>query len=189
MIVGWEGGESIFLQVILQTEDEKMKRIVLLGLLVGGLALFLSGCSMFNQGPEIQNWQPDVSPDGESIIFSSKSDGNFQLFVMDRDTGEKTQITDNDNDDWGADWGPAGERIVFVSQRNDNTDIYTVNPDGSDERRLTEDSGQDVNPRWNGTSEVIFNSDRTDAWEIYVFSLESNELNQVTSSSDGESNG
>jgi len=53
-------------------------------------------------------------------------------------------------------------------------------------RRLTENSAQDVNPRWNGTSEIIFNSDRTDAWEIYTYSLESNELKQLTSSSSKE---
>lgn len=163
-----------------------MKRIILLVLLIGGLALFLSGCSMFNQGPEIQKWQPDTSPDGESIVFSSKVDGNFQLFWMDRETGDRTQITDNDYDDWGADWGPEGDRIAFVSQRDDNTDIYTVDVDGSNEKRLTEDSGQDVNPRWNGTSEVVFNSDRTDAWEIYVFSIPDDELEQITTSSSEE---
>ncbi|MFW6190961.1 MAG: TolB family protein, partial [Candidatus Bipolaricaulota bacterium] len=152
------------------------KRFILLALLIGGLALFLSGCSMFDQGPEIQKWQPDTSPDGESIVFSSKVGGNFQLFWMDRESGERTQITDNEYDDWGPDWGPEGERIVFVSQRNDNTDIYSVDVDGDNEKRLTEDSGQDVNPRWNGTTEVVFNSDRTDSWEIYVISIADGEI-------------
>lgn len=163
-----------------------MKRLALLGLLIGGLVFALSGCSMFNQGPEIQNWQPSVAPDSEMVVFSSKEGGDFELFLMDPGSGEKTQITDNEHDDWGPDWGPEGERLTFVSKRDDNTDIYVINVDGGNETRLTKNKSQDVNPRWTSGSEVIFNSDRTGAWEIFTVKLPGNELTQVTSSSTDE---
>lgn len=163
-----------------------MKRIVLLGLLIGGLVFSLSGCSMFNQGPEIQNWQPSVSPSSDEIVFSSKEGDDFELFLMDPDSGEKTRITDNDHDDWGPAWGPEGEKLTFVSQRDDNTDIYLIDVDGGNEARLTTNESQDVNPRWAGDSEIIFNSDRTGSWEIFTVDLSGEEINQLTSSSTEE---
>ena len=161
-----------------------MKRFILLGALIVGLIFSLSGCSMFNQGPEIQNWQPTVSPTSDRVVFSSKVDGNFELFSLDPESGEKTQITDNDYDDWGPDWGPEGKRLAFVSQRDDNTDIYVLNVESGEETRLTENKSQDVNPRWDGKSTVIFNSDRTDAWEIFTVSLPENELSQITTTTE-----
>ena len=163
-----------------------MKRLALLGVLIGGLVFALSGCSMFNQGPDIQNWQPSVAPDSDMVVFSSKEGDDFELFLMDPDSGEKTQITDNEHDDWGPDWGPEGERLAFVSKRDDNTDIYVINVDGGNETRLTKNESQDVNPRWTSETEVIFNSDRTGTWEIFTVKLPGNELSQLTSSADDE---
>ena len=163
-----------------------MKRLILLGLLIGGLVFSLSGCSLFNQGPEIQNWQPSVSPDSDKIVFSSKEGDDFELFLMDPDSGDRTRITDNKHDDWGPDWGPEGERLAFVSKRDDNTDIYVIDVDGGNETRLTQDKSQDVNPRWIGPSEVIFNSYRTGSWEIFTVKLPGNDLTQLTSSSTEE---
>lgn len=162
-----------------------MKRIVLLLLLVGGLAVFLSGCSLFNQGPEVQNWQPNVNPETGKIIFSNKVDGNFELFLMDPDTGEKTQLTNTDYTDWGPDWGPEGKRVVFVSQRDDNTDLYVLNIGSGEEMRLTTNEKQDVNPKWSGDNKIVFNSDRTGAWEIYEVTVDGGSVSQVTFSSKG----
>ncbi len=161
-----------------------MRRIVLLGLLIGVLVFSLSGCSLFNQGPEIQNWLPSVSPNSDKIVFSSKEGGDFELFLMDPASGDRTRVTDNKHDDWGPDW--KGERLVFISQRDDNTDIYLIDVDGGNETRLTTDESQDVNPRWAGDSEIIFNSDRTGSWEIFTVKLPGNELTQLTSSSTEE---
>lgn len=163
-----------------------MKRVLFLGLLIGGLIFSLTGCSLLNQGPDIQNWQPSVKPGGEEIVFSSKDGDDFELYVMNPETGEKTKITDNEHDDWGPDWGPEGEKLVFVSQRNDNTDIYTIDANGGSEERLTNDDSQDVNPRWKNSSSVIFNSDRTGSWQIYTISLPGKDLTQMTSSNKEE---
>ncbi len=161
-----------------------MKRIFLLSLLLVGLVVSLSGCSLFNQGPEIQNWQPGVDPATGEVIFADKDGKDFELFVLDRETGEKTQITNNESDDWGPDWGPNGEQVVFVSQRDDNTDIYVLDPKSGDETRLTTDEGQDVNPKWSEDDKVIFNSDRTGSWEIFEVSADGGGLKQVTFSSE-----
>jgi len=161
-----------------------MKRVFLLVLLISGLTLFLSGCSLFNSGPNPANWQPDVSPDGESIVFASKEGDNYQIYVMDQETGDRTQLTNNEFVDSGPRWGPEGERIVFTSQRDDNVDVYMMNADGTDVTRLTQDSSQDINPTWNGAGKVLFNSDRTGKWEIFSISLDTNQINQVTETSE-----
>ncbi len=162
----------------------EMKKTSLLILLLAGLVISLSGCSFFNRGPDIQNWQPGSSPEGDKIVFSSKVGKKFELFTLDPDTGGKTQLTNNDFDDWGPDWGPKGERIVFVSRRDDNTDIYMIDVDTGDELRLTTDSNQDVNPKWSSADSVVFNSDRTGSWEIFEISVESNKVTQLTFASE-----
>lgn len=44
---------------------------------------------------EVQDVNPTWSPDGRKIAWSSGSDGNWNLFVMNADGSDRKQITDN----------------------------------------------------------------------------------------------
>lgn len=151
------------------------------------LAFGLTGCSLFNSGPEINKWQPRVSPQGDEMLFSKKDDEGFEIFRSDLAGNNVIQITDNDYNNWSAAWGPDSERIAFVSSRDDNTDIYSINLDGTEERRLTKDSGQDVNPSWGEGGQVVFNSDRSGKWEIYKLEVSTGTVSQVTRSTESKS--
>lgn len=151
--------------------------IVLIGFILFGL----SGCSLFNRGPKIQNWQPTTSPDGKKIIFADKHEKDFELYRMDLPQGNQSQLTSNDSDDWAPSWSPNGDYVAFVSNRDDNADIYVMTVQGKNERRLTSDSGQDVNPEWLTSERIIFNSDRSGKWHIYTINLDGSGLTQVTS--------
>ena len=66
-----------------------------------------------------------------------------EIYVMDADGSEQTQLTDNDAYDEFLSWSPDGEKIAFSSDRDVDDEsefnaIYVMNADdGSDVTRLT----------------------------------------------------
>ena len=82
------------------------------------------------------------------IAFTSKRDGDNEIYVMNADGSGVLQLTDNDSSDQGAAWSPDGRRIAFESHREGDWDIYVMNEDGSEQTRLSDDVGSDGDPVW-----------------------------------------
>ena len=68
---------------------------------------------MTNGGAKDTN--PQWSPDGKSILFSSSRNEKPQLFVMPIDGGEAKQITDLKQGVGGFAWSPNGSKIAFTA--------------------------------------------------------------------------
>lgn len=67
-----------------------------------------------------------VSPDGRKIAYISDITGNTDLWVMDIDTKEKTQVTDTKNSDEGTPcWSPDGKAIIFHAL-SDTSNFYNI---------------------------------------------------------------
>ncbi len=116
---------------------------------------------------------PTWSPDGERIVFQSRSDGDHELFIINVDGSGLTKLTDNDYADIFPAWSPDGRFIAFSSnrpktefgkelseaaRRNFRTifatgpvdmDIYIMSPDGGDTYNWTQTSSLwDSGPSW-----------------------------------------
>ena len=73
---------------------------------------------------------PDISPDGKSIAFTSNQTGNNEIFVQDR-SGVRNLTNNAANDEW-ARWSPNGKQIVFGSNRDAGVfEIYVMKADGT----------------------------------------------------------
>jgi TolB protein len=81
---------------------------------------------------------PAWSPDGARLVFNSQRSGGSDIWTVDRDGQNLTQLTDDPSLDNAPDWSPDGTRIAFNSERTGESDIYLVDPDGSDLVRLTD---------------------------------------------------
>ena len=94
------------------------------------------------------------------MVFSSNSDGDYDIYSLDPDTAI-VQLTGKDNIDSYIDKQPAlssdGSKIAFVSNRSGNYAIHTMNSDGSSISgplaSLPGDS--DGHPSWNNTGTMI----------------------------------
>ncbi|MFT3891013.1 MAG: hypothetical protein QM730_05215 [Anaerolineales bacterium] len=76
----------------------------------------------------------------QKIAFVSARDGNAEVYVMNSDGSEQTNLTNNSAEDWFPTWSPDGEQLAFSSDRDGNPAIYIMNIDGSNLIRLTETS-------------------------------------------------
>ena len=153
--------------------------------------------------------QPDVSPDGKTIVCSihlnashaQGTDPGWEIALIDLETGEVTQLTDNDYLDYGAHWNHDGSKIVYVSDSAHRTvsdmdqvlpqyDIYTMNPDGTGVTQLTHAEPGDVNadPSFSNTSPsrilYIHSSGLSGSFDVYWMNSDGSENTLMLAHSD-----
>jgi Tol biopolymer transport system component len=106
---------------------------------------------------------PAWSPDGTRIVFEGAMGSNYEIFVLDLESAEATQLTSAPGDDSWPVWSPDGTMIAFSSERDDcrlapptqecwddgepdddHRDIWLMGMDGSNLRRVTPEAGQFV---------------------------------------------
>jgi hypothetical protein len=134
--------------------------------------------------PLTQPQTPALKANGK-IAFVSDRDGNDEIYVMDADGGNPTQLTNNPAGDGDVEpnWSPDGTRIVFTSHRHgdDNTEIYVMNADGSNQTRLTNNTVHDFEPAWSpdGTK-IVFVRRALDVNEIFVMNADGSGQTKIT---------
>ena len=110
---------------------------------------------------------PAWSPDGGKIAYTGPG---MQVWVMDADGGNQTQLTqwgDNDN----PAWSPDGVRIAFVTaKRHGGPEIYAMDSDGDNQVRITHDLRPKDNPSWSPDGRWIAYDESLQVWpsQIYV---------------------
>src|SRR5262245_49125199 len=83
------------------------------------------------QTPHSVSYLPLVNGPPYRIAFTSKRDGNNEIYVMNADGSGQTNLTNNPASDAGPAWSPDGRQIAFGSFRDGNGEIYVMNADGS----------------------------------------------------------
>ncbi|MDE0502868.1 MAG: hypothetical protein OXI86_02220, partial [Candidatus Poribacteria bacterium] len=91
---------------------------------------------------------PAWSPDGVKIAMTYGTGNDIDIYVMDTDGGNLTQLT-NLGWNYHPTWSPDGKRIAYVtSRRHGGPEIYAMDRDGTNEVRLTGDLLVKYRPSW-----------------------------------------
>jgi Tol biopolymer transport system component len=123
------------------------------------------------------DYQPDWSPDGKNVIYTSYQNNAMELWLVDVSSGKTTQLTTGGAVNLEPRWSPDGKRIAFVStQYNGRFHIFRADFTGGkleNVMRLTGETKSDlpryyysaydteINPTWTRDGkEILFVSNR-----------------------------
>jgi TolB protein len=79
---------------------------------------------------------PAISPNGKQIVFMSRRDGNWNIYVVNNDGTGLKQLTDDPAEDGLPTWSPDGKVIAFVSNRGGPWAVWAMTPGGNGKRQL-----------------------------------------------------
>jgi tol-pal system beta propeller repeat protein TolB len=111
------------------------------------------GLRSLTSGPASET-QPEWSPDGRRIAFTTDRDGNDEVYAMNADGSDPVDLSQSPGRDFEPTWSPDGKRIAYTSDRNGKPDIYVVEADGSRTTRLTISEGSST-PTWASTGTQV----------------------------------
>ncbi|MFQ6041507.1 MAG: DPP IV N-terminal domain-containing protein [Candidatus Poribacteria bacterium] len=92
--------------------------------------------------------EPNWSPDGKKIAFSTNRDGNWEIYVMDTKGENLVNLTNDPAKDQSSCWSPDGKKIAFSTNRDGNWEIYVMDADGANPVNLTNNPAKDLQPVW-----------------------------------------
>lgn len=120
------------------------------------------------------NGGPFFSPDGTKIIFRADRQvpHYLQVYMMDADGGNLTQLTNDGAINWAPFWHPTGKAIVYTTSLHGhhNYQVYFLNIETKKQYRVTYSSTFDGLPTFNqqGTK-LLWTSKRGDDKTSQVF--------------------
>jgi Tol biopolymer transport system component len=130
---------------------------------------------------------PDFSPDGEKIAFTSGRAGSFGIWVCNSDGTNPRVLFDGGPYVTGSPrWSPDGRWIAFDSRSNDpakagNPSIWIVAAEGGSLRRLTPEGAGAVAPSWSRDGRwIYFASSRGGNLNVWKMSAEGGPASRVT---------
>jgi outer membrane protein assembly factor BamB len=126
---------------------------------------------------------PAWSPNGTKIAYASDVTGMYQIWVMNADGTNQTQVTHDDANDTTPAWSPDGMKIAYTSDQSGNGDVWKIDRDGSNATQLTTDPAFDGFPDWSpdGTR-IAFQSARSGNSDIWTVRPSGGGLQRVTKS-------
>jgi serine/threonine protein kinase/WD40 repeat protein len=113
--------------------------------------------------------EPQFSPDGKRIVFTSTRTGNRAVWRADRDGSNQVQLASPEDVRVGSPrWSPDGQWIVFDGYAKGNSDLYLVSSEGGAARRITTDTFDEVRPSYSRDGKwIYFCSQRSGREEIW----------------------
>jgi len=147
-----------------------------------------------NQSIEISGWainkneilegKPrnlDVEYSTRKIVFVSNTNGNEDIFSMNLDGSELTQLTDYSGKDAYPAVSPDGKKIAYTSDINGTWQLMVMNWDGTEKMQLTRNPWRSGYPAWSFDGRFIFFEVYQDGdWEIYRINSDGSDMRRLT---------
>ena len=105
---------------------------------------------------------PSFSPDGTKIVYhSTDGGGDGDVWVMDIDGSNRTQLTFDKDGGMTPSYSPDGKTIVYERWEGDGEgDLWVMNSDGSNQKKLCDDSWYPDSPSFMPDGKILFEAAR-----------------------------
>lgn len=125
-----------------------------------------------------------TSPDGRyQVVVSSEQISNSQLWIIDRTTGTRRQLTDFNAIAYDPVWSPVDNRIAFISPEPGNDELFVINMDGNGLTRLTQNEWEwDKYPSWSpdGRQIVFWSNRETRRQQIWIMNADGSNVRNLS---------
>jgi Tol biopolymer transport system component len=129
-----------------------------------------------------RNSNPAFSPDGTRVAYHITRVGTpSDIYLMDADGGNRTQLTTNPQTDERPTWFPDGEQLAFLSRRAGTVEMWALSLKSGRERKLFA-LAQDITfPQLSPDGkQIVFNSKKSGTTNLWVVPIEGGEPKQLT---------
>ena len=126
---------------------------------------------------------PVWSPNGKQIAFHADIDKGGQIFIMDQDGANLTQLTRLPGYNVEPTRSPDGNEIIFNSVPTEGkTKMLLMNSDGSNIRNVFNPDGENWYPRVTHRNQIVFTSDfdQKGNYNIYLMNPDGANKKQLT---------
>lgn len=88
-----------------------------------------------SHGPFVFNFPVRTGPQPK-LAFTTVRDGNFEIYSMNSDGTNQTNLTKTPAGDYSPAWSPDGLKLAFFSDRDEMYQLYVMDADGTNQRRV-----------------------------------------------------
>ena len=112
----------------------------------------------------VEQFAPDISPDGRRIAFESDRSGSHEVWVANLDGSDAIQLSNFHVQPTGTPrWSPDGRWIVFDSRETGRASLFLVDPAIAIPKQISTSGLPASVPRWSADGkQIYFTSESTD---------------------------
>ena len=113
--------------------------------------------------------QPYISPDGQSVLFSSSRSGDVDIWEVSAKTNAIRRLTDHPASDWDPYVTRDNQHLLWSSNRTGHFEIWTADRDGSSPRQVSHDGFDAENPTLTPDGWVVYASGQPEhpgVWKV-----------------------
>lgn len=132
-----------------------------------------------------QQLSPAFSPDGRTVAFSGWQDGQFDIFLVDLETREVTNLTNDAIYDGAPVFSPDGGSIVFSSVVGEGfSKLFRIDLDNPGQRiQMTFGESNETDAVFSSVADrLYYTSDEDDILNVYSLDLDSGQIKKYTNS-------
>ncbi|MEO5821487.1 MAG: hypothetical protein ABIT71_13360, partial [Vicinamibacteraceae bacterium] len=137
---------------------------------------------------------PDWSPDGKLVYFSALKNGIGDIWSIDPESKQLTNLTQDDFADYSPTASPDGKSLVYLARVSGNNKIFKLDLATRAKTQLTFGTHDDATPQYYDNDTLVFSSTAIDParpvspeearngniYNLWTLSLKTGELKQYT---------
>ena len=127
------------------------------------------------------NLNPDFSPDGHEIVYTSYKHGNPDLYKRLLSSSAEVSLSKFEGLNITGAWSPDGSKIALSLSKDGDAEIYTISKYGKNPIRLTVNPAIEVSPTWSPDGkQIAFVSDRLGKPQIFIMNADGSNVHRLT---------